>query len=141
MNNPYVGKTWVDRVSEYPTRRLLTDTTDPTDTKEVYVTRQEGTITEAGDVFDASTMNGLESRINSAFNALAPAGFTELTATLQAGSVMLIFMNVAITTTATYDIFTDVYGVSPTAVSVTTGELTLTFEAQESDLSVKVRVY
>ena len=141
MINPYVGKTWVDRVSEYPTRRLLTDTTDPTDTKEVYVTRQEGTITEAGDVFDASTMNGLESRINSAFNALAPAGFTELTATLQAGSVMLIFMNVAITTTATYDIFTDVYGVSPTSVSVTTGELTLTFEAQESDLSVKVRVY
>ena len=141
MINPYVGKTWVDRVSEYPTRRLLTDTTDPTDTKEVYVTRQEGTVTEAGDVFDASTMNGLESRINSAFNALAPAGFTELTATLQAGSVMLIFMNVAITTTATYDIFTDVYGVSPTSVSVTTGELTLTFEAQESDLSVKVRVY
>ena len=141
MNNPYVGKTWVDRISEYPTRRLLTDTTDPTDTKEVYVTRQEGTVTEAGDVFDASTMNGLESRINSAFNALAPAGFTELTATLQAGSVMLIFMNVAITTTATYDIFTDVYGVSPTSVSVTTGELTLTFEAQESDLSVKVRVY
>ena len=141
MNNPYVGKTWVDRISEYPTRRLLTDTTDPTDTKEVYVTRQEGTVTEAGDVFDASTMNGLESRINSAFNALAPAGFTELTATLQAGSVMLIFMNAAITTTSTYDIFTDVYGVSPTAVSVTTGELTLTFEAQESDLSVKVRVY
>ena len=141
MNNPYVGKTWVDRVSEYPTRRLLTDTTDPTDTKEVYVTRQEGTVTEAGDVFDASTMNGLESRINSAFNALAPAGFTELTATLQAGSVMLIFMNAAITTTATYDIFTDVYGVSPTAVSVTTGELTLTFEAQASNISVKVRVY
>ena len=141
MNNPYVAKTWVDRISEYPTRRLLTDTTDPTDTKEVYVTRQEGTVTEQGDCFDATTFNSFESRINNAFSALAPAGFTELTATLQAGSVMLIFMNVAITTTATYDIFTDVYGVSPTSVSVTTGELTLTFEAQESDLSVKVRVY
>ena len=56
MNNPYVGKTWVDRVSEYPTRRVLTDTTT-LETQEVTVVRNEGTVTEAGDVFDASTMN------------------------------------------------------------------------------------
>ena len=141
MNNPYVGKTWVDRISEYPTRRLLTDTTDPTDTKEVYVTRQEGTVTEAGDVFDASTMNGLESRINSAFNALAPAGFTEVTGTLLTGSTSLTLSDASISSTSTLDFFTDVYGVSPTAVSVSTDSVTLTFEAQESDLSVKVRVY
>lgn len=141
MNNPYVGKTWVDRVSEYPTRRLLTDTTDPTDTKEVYVTRQEGTVTEAGDVFDASTMNGLESRINSAFNALSPAGFVEVTGTLLTGSTSLTLSDASISSTSTLDFFTDVYGVSPTAVSVTSGSVTLTFEAQESDLSVKVRAY
>ena len=141
MNNPYVGKTWVDRVSEYPTRRLLTDTTDPTDTKEVYVTRQEGTVTEAGDVFDATTMNGLESRINSAFGALSPAGFVEVTGTLLTGSTSLTLSDASISSTSTLDFFTDVYGVSPTAVSVSTGSVTLTFEAQESDLSVKVRVY
>ena len=141
MNNPYVGKTWVDRVSEYPTRRLLTDTTDPTDTKEVYVTRQEGTVTEAGDVFDASTMNGLESRINTAFSALSPAGFVEVTGTLTTGSTSLTLSDASISSTSTLDFFTDVYGVSPTAVSVSTSSVTLTFEAQESDLSVKVRVY
>ena len=141
MNNPYVGKTWVDRISEYPTRRLLTDTTDPTDTKEVYVTRQEGTVTEAGDVFDASTMNGLESRINTAFSALSPAGFTELTGTLSSGATTCVITSTSITTTATYDFFTDVYGVNPTSVAVDAGEMTLTFEEQESDLSVKVRVY
>lgn len=141
MNNPYVGKTWVDRVSEYPTRRLLTDTTDPTDTKEVYVTRQEGTVTEAGDVFDASTMNGLESRINTAFSALSPAGFVEVTGTLTTGSTSLTLSDASISSSSTLDFFTDVYGVSPTAVSVSTGSVTLTFEAQESDLFVKVRVY
>lgn len=67
MANPYVAKTWLDRISEYPTRRLLTSTSDPTDTKEVYVTRQEGEVSEQGDPYTALNMNGLESRINAAF--------------------------------------------------------------------------
>ena len=140
MNNPYVGKTWVDRVSEYPTRRVLTDTTT-LETQEVTVVRNEGTVTEAGDVFDASTMNGLESRINSAFSALAPAGFVEVMGTLSSGATTCVITTSSITTTATYDIFCDVYGLAPESVGVLEGEMTLTFEAQESDVSVKVRVY
>ena len=59
----FVKKTWVDKVSQYPNRRTLTDTTSGT-TQTVDVARAEGTVTQAGDVFDADTMNNLEERID-----------------------------------------------------------------------------
>lgn len=62
----YTRKTWVDRVSEYPTRRILTDTSTGT-SQQVTVQRSEGTITTNGDSFDAETMNDFEGRIASAF--------------------------------------------------------------------------
>lgn len=62
----YLTKNWKNRDVEYPGRRTLTDTLSGT-SQTVDVTRSEGTITEAGDAFDASTMNDLEGRISSAF--------------------------------------------------------------------------
>ncbi len=135
MSNPYIGKTWVDRVSEYPTRRVLTDTTT-LETQQVTVVRDEGTVTEAGDVFDASTMNNLESRINSAFGALTK----EVTGTLLAGQTSLTLSDASILTTSDLDIYTDTWGVSPETVVASTGSVTLTFEALDSDLAVKVKV-
>lgn len=38
-------------------------------------------------------------------------------------------------------IFTSVYGVNPTAATISSNAITLTFEAQSSDIGVKVRVY
>lgn len=73
----------------------------------------------------------------------APAGggiFTDVTGTLIAGQTSLTLSNVAITTNSTIDIYTDSYGVNPTAVSVTNGSVTLTFDEQSTDLIVKVRV-
>ena len=140
ISNPYVSRTWKDRISEYPTRRILTDTTT-LETQQVTVTRDEGTVTEAGDNWDASNLNGMESRINSAFSALSACGFVEVTGTLLAGTTTLVLSDASITSTSTLDVFTDVYGVSPTDMVATTGSVTLTFEAQESDLGVKVRVY
>ena len=135
MSNPYIGKTWVDRVSEYPTRRTITDTTT-LETQQVTVVRDEGTVTEAGDVFDASTMNNLESRINSAFGALTK----EVTGTLLAGQPTLTLSDASILTTSDLDIYTDTWGVSPETVVASTGSVTLTFEALDSDLAVKVKV-
>lgn len=144
MNNPYVSKTWVDRDSEYPTRRLL-DYIDPETLQpaqlQVTVTRDEGIITEVGDPFSASNMNGMESRINAAISALAPAGFVTVSGTLTTGSTTLTLSDAAITTTSEVDIWVDTFGVNPTDVVVASGSMTLTFEAQESDLGVKVRVY
>lgn len=67
--------------------------------------------------------------------------YRDLVGTLTAGQTTISFNSPSITTTATYDYYTDVYGVNPTAVTVSTGNMVLTFEAQQSDLHVKVRVW
>ena len=64
-----------------------------------------------------------------------------LTATLIAGSTTLVFSNNAITTNSTLDnVWASVFGVNPTNAVFATGSLTLTFTAQASDISVKVRI-
>ena len=68
------------------------------------------------------------------------SGYTDVTGTLTAGSTSITLSNAAITTSSTLDYYTDTFGVNPTNVSVSTGSVTLTFEAQSSDLGVKVRV-
>lgn len=65
---------------------------------------------------------------------------TVLTATLDAGSTSVSFVNEAITSDSTIDIYTDVYGVNPTNVSVSGTTLTITFDAQADAVSVKVRI-
>lgn len=70
----YSMKNWKNRDVEFPGRRTLTDVLTST-SQTVDVTRSEGTITEAGDAFDASTMNDLEGRIGSAFTLVDGAKF------------------------------------------------------------------
>ena len=68
-------------------------------------------------------------------------GYTVVTGTLSAGSTTLTLQDASITTSSTLDFYTDAYGVNPTAVSVSTGSVTLTFEAQQTNIAVKVRVW
>lgn len=65
-------KTWKDRIAQYLNRRKLTDV-DTGDVQTVTVARDEGGITEDGDIFNAATMNDLEDRIDNAFDALTAA--------------------------------------------------------------------
>ena len=67
--------------------------------------------------------------------------FTDLTRTLTAGSTSLTISDASITTSSTIDYYTDVYGVNPTDATVVNGSITLTFDAQSSDIHVKVRVW
>ena len=67
-------------------------------------------------------------------------GFTDITGTLTAGNTTVTLTDPAIVTTATFDFYTDTYGVNPTDINVITGSITLTFEEQASDVIVKVRV-
>jgi len=84
----YTRKTWVDRVSEYPTRRILTDTSTGT-SQQVTVQRSEGTVTTNGDSFDAETMNDFEGRIASAFTTdQAAIGNLSLLETEDKGSLV-----------------------------------------------------
>lgn len=68
------------------------------------------------------------------------SGWTDVTGTLTAGQTSITLQDASIDTTSTLDFYTDTFGVNPTAVSVSTGSVTLTFEAQASNLGVKVRV-
>lgn len=66
--------------------------------------------------------------------------YIELVDTLTAGETSITFSDNAILSTSTIDIYTDTFGVNPTSVVVATGSVTLTFEAQQSNIGVKVRV-
>lgn len=63
-----------------------------------------------------------------------------ITGTLTTGNTSLTLSDEDITTSSIIDIYTDVFGVSPTNVVVTTGQIVLTFPAQSADLGVKVRI-
>ena len=76
-----------------------------------------------------------------AINELASTpSYTEVTGTLVTGATSITLSDASITTTSTIDIYTDVFGIQPTNAVVATGSITLTFLAQASDITVKVRV-
>lgn len=67
MANPFEKKTWQRRLTQYPTRRTLTDTTTG-DVQTVDFERAEGQIYQQGDGFTDNNMNDLEDRIYEAFD-------------------------------------------------------------------------
>lgn len=67
-------------------------------------------------------------------------GYVEVTGTLSAGNTTLTLSDAAITANATYDYYTTVFGVNPIAVVISTGSMVLTFEAQQTNIGVKVRI-
>ena len=67
--------------------------------------------------------------------------FVDFDTTLTVGATTVTISDAGITTTSIIDIYTDTYGVNPTAVVVSTGSIALTFSAQESAVAVKVRLW
>ena len=65
---------------------------------------------------------------------------TTLTAVLAAGETTLTFTDAAITGDSIIDIYTTIFGVSPSAMEQNENTLTLTFDAQTDAVGVKVRV-
>ena len=129
----FVKKTWKDRISDFPNRRIINDGIKQTT---VTVSRNEGNVTEAGDSFNAANMNDLEDRIEA-----ATAGtYTDISGTLTAGNTSITLVDASISDTSTIDYYTEYFGINPVGISVVSGGVTLTFEAQGVDLGVKVRV-
>lgn len=56
-------KTWIDRESEHPNRRTMTNVNDSSDVKTVDITRAEGTVSVEGSPLNAAALNDLEGRI------------------------------------------------------------------------------
>lgn len=75
-----------------------------------------------------------------AFDIIDAAIGFEVIGTLITGSTSVVLTDERITSNSTVVPFTDVYGVNPTDMVVSTGSVTLTFDAQEADLGVKVEV-
>ena len=65
---------------------------------------------------------------------------TVVTATLTAGKTLVDLTDASINTDSIIDVYTSVYGVNPTSISVSAGSITLTFDAQSSDLSIRIEV-
>lgn len=70
-------KTWANRAAEYINRRRLIYADESTELVEV--ARDEGTILQEGDAFDAETMNDMEERIEGGFNDLIKENLGDLT--------------------------------------------------------------
>ena len=64
----------------------------------------------------------------------------EVTGTLTAGQTTLTINNAKITTSSTFNIYTNPYGAILTDIVATSGKLVLTFEEQQQNVSVKVRI-
>lgn len=64
-----------------------------------------------------------------------------ITQTLSAGNTSITFSDDSITEDCFVDIYTDVYGVNPELVDYSVaGQLTLTFDEQEQDVRVRIKV-
>lgn len=87
-----------------------------------------------------ATLNTASKKIIGAINEVADGAYTEVTGTLLTGATSITLSDASITTTSTIDIYTDVFGIQPTNAVVASGSITLTFLAQASDITVKVRV-
>lgn len=67
----FVKKIWKDRIVQFPNRRTINDGYT---TKTVTVGRDEGNVTEPGDMLNADSMNDLENRILAAFGGGGSGG-------------------------------------------------------------------
>ena len=66
--------------------------------------------------------------------------WVDITGTLTTGETTITLQDSSITTSSTVEPYTTVFGLSPTNMVVSSGSVTLTFEAQAIDVGVKVRV-
>lgn len=125
----FSAKTWKDRVTEYPTRRVLTKTDGSKET--VTVARSEGTVSQEGDAFSAANMNDLEARIATAF------GYTIGPFTISAGSTSYVINSDYITASSLIDVYPSnaTEGIMADAVPHGTqaeGSMTITFDSATS---------
>lgn len=95
---------------------------------------------ELAEEISYANLNTSSKKLVGAINEVASGAYTEVTGTLTTGSTSITLSDASITTTSTIDIYTDVFGIQPTNAVVTSGQIVLTFLAQASDITVKVRV-
>lgn len=89
---------------------------------------------QVGDSFGGADVNAITTVVNQ-------VSFTEVFGVLTAGETEVVLSDASITEDSTVEPFASVYNVNPSNMVVADGSVTLTFDAMEEDLSVKVRVW
>ena len=105
------------------------------------ITNSDGTVSledmteysQFGDSFGGADIN----RTNGEINRIS---YVEVEGTLLAGATTITLTSSTITTDSKFDFYTSIFGVNPTAVTVSNGSITLTFDAQKTNMNVEVRV-
>ena len=101
-------------------------------------------LTDLSDVAISSPSNGQILTYNNSTskwgNSDIPLPYKEVTGTLLAGSTSITLSDASITTSSTIEPYTDPIEVDHNSISTSTGSVTITFDAQQSNLNVKVRV-
>lgn len=93
------------------------------------------TYSQTGDTFGASDLNATNTEVNKKLDT-----GVDVSGTLSAGSTSITLSSSKITTSSILDFYTSIYGVSPSDVAVSSGSVTLTFDAQDSAMVVGVKV-
>lgn len=66
--------------------------------------------------------------------------YKELQGILTAGQTSITFNDNVINSNRTIDYYPGIYGVVPTSITVTSGSVVFTFDEQETDMTLKVRI-
>ena len=128
----------MDATTTIPTGSLLFVSVEDQQSTSGYASKKITSENVGNQLLTAYNYNALNTSSKNVIGAVNELKGTELTAVLSAGSTTVTISNAAILTTSTVDIYTDVFGVNPEDVTVTTGQIVLTFPEQASDLNVKV---
>ena len=97
------------------------------------------TYSQVGDTFGASDLNATNTVVNSIETSKLNTGL-DATGTLTASSTSITLSSSSITTNSILDFYVSIYGANPTEVSVASGSVTLTFDAQDTDMVVGVKI-
>ena len=128
----------MDAATTIPTGSLFFVSVEDQQSTSGYASKKITSENVGNQLLTAYNYNALNTSSKNVIGAVNELKGTELTAVLSAGSTTVTISNAAILTTSTVDIYTDVFGVNPEGVTVTTGQIVLTFPEQASDLNVKV---
>lgn len=114
-------------------RYIITDNGDGT-----HIIEDVSTYDQVGSNYGASQIN----ETNQAVNDLIDNQNTIVTATgtLTTGSTSLTITNSAIKTTSFIDVYSNVFGVAPTNMVINNGSVTFTFDAQDKNISIAIRI-
>ena len=81
-----------------------------------------------------------KTELNRAINGTSSSIGVEVAGVLQAGSTTLTIQNGLINTSSTIDVYTDKFGLCPKNIVISDKQVVLTFDAQSSNVSVKIRI-